>query len=166
MHYEIGTVAIIGPRGRPFRLLERHAVAHGEDIFCFLYWGGTCLVCEAPIVSVTGEAPRWFETACEEHIGETPKPPRRRNEAAICEPPAVQRLGAVEALVTDAINNSYADAESARYDDLVALCVGRMPEPETGQRDTRRARIKRAIKNLAGKNGQLELVNGRINFLL
>lgn len=77
----------------------------------------------------------------------------------------IAKLGVIEKLVLDVIEQQYLHVESVRYDELIDSCIDFMGTPEEGARDTRRARVLRALKTLAGKNGYLEIVNGRVNFM-
>lgn len=77
----------------------------------------------------------------------------------------VQRLGAIERQIMEIADAQYGAVESVRYDDIVNAVIESMPAPEDGVRDSRRGRVVRALKNLSGKNGLLEITNGRVVFM-
>lgn len=96
-------------------------------------------------------------------ISEAPVPTKAQEPEAKSR--GIQRLGAIERHIIEIGNEQYRAVESVRYDELVTVAVEALPAPEEGVRDSRRGRVVRALKNLSGKNGLLEITNGRVIFM-
>lgn len=76
------------------------------------------------------------------------------------------KLGPVERLVLDVIEQDYPTESRVRYEDFVASVVARMRSKDA-VRDTRRQRVTRSIEGLTrGRNALLAVVNGFVLFYL
>lgn len=91
--------------------------------------------------------------------------PQPKTEDEVKAQRGVQRLGAIERHIMDIADQQYRAAESVRYDEIVTAAANALPAPDDGVRDSRRGRVVRALKNLSGKNGLLEITNGRVVFM-
>lgn len=170
---EPGMVYFHGATEHSYLFLGWHYVEFEGAINRYMEWGAYCAACFTPITSITSDAPRWLRRFCAPCKAKDAAPRRHGPLDVQLAPPeteepkgrGVQRLGAIERQIMEVADEKYRTVESVRYDQIVDAVVERMPAPEEGVRDSRRGRVVRALKNLSGKNGLLEIVNGRVIFM-
>ncbi len=93
-------------------------------------------------------------TSCVALPAETPQPVSKEDRKGI------KRRGRIQNHVLEVMALIDPSQSSIRRDDLIKMAVDMLPEPDEGQRDTRRQHVARAIEDLSReKDGPLKLIN-------